>query len=64
MKLNKTQKVMLFFIITGWIRVLFVLVPMGAVVWCRYTNCVATDEILEDTFPAEIVSDDTELIKK
>ena len=43
MKLNKTQKVMLFFIITGWIRVMFVLVPMGAIVWCKYTNCVTTD---------------------
>ena len=43
MKLNKTQKVMLFFIITGWIRVLFVLIHMGGIVWCRYTDCVTID---------------------
>lgn len=58
------KNLILFLVITGIIRVLFVVVPMGMIVWYRYTNSVTTDEILEDTFPAEIVSDDTEMIKK
>ena len=48
--MNKSKRnIMLFFIITGMIRVMFVIVPMGAVIWCNHTNCVAND---------------TELIKK
>ena len=46
--INK-RNVILFFIITGWIRVLFILIPMGGVVWYNYMNSVTTD---------------TELIKK
>ncbi len=40
--INK-RNIILFFIITGWIRVLFILIPMGGVIWCNHTNCVSTD---------------------
>jgi len=46
--INK-RNIILVFVITGMLRVLFVAGSMGAVIWCRYTNCVAND---------------TELIKK
>ncbi len=46
---KKTRNIMLFFIITGWIRVMFVIVPMGGVVYYKWVNSV---------------SNDTEMIKK
>ena len=48
--MNKSKRnIMLFFIITGMIRVMFVIVPMGSIVLYRWVNSVTTD---------------TELIKK
>ena len=48
-KNNGKRNIILVLVITGMIRVLFVAGSMGAVIWCRYTNCVTND---------------TELIKK
>ena len=48
-KNNNKRNIILVFVITGMLRVLFVAGSMGAVIWCRYTNCVTYD---------------TELIKK
>ena len=47
--MNKnTKNVILFFIITGWIRVMFVIVPMGGVIYYRWVNSVANDtEMIE-----------------
>ena len=48
--MNKSKRnIMLFFIITGMIRVMFVIVPMGSIVLYKCVNSVAND---------------TELIKK
>ena len=45
--INK-RNIILVFVITGMLRVLFVTGSMGAVIWCRYTNCVANDtELIE-----------------
>ena len=39
---------MLFFIITGMIRVMFVIIPMGGVVYYKWVNSVANDtELIE-----------------
>ncbi len=47
MKKSK-RNIMLLFIITGLIRVMFILVPMGAFIWSNHTNCVANDtELIE-----------------
>ena len=46
---KKKRNIMLFFIITGMIRVMFVIVPMGSIVLYKWVNSVAND---------------TELIKK
>jgi len=40
---KKTRNIMLFFIITGWIRVMFIIVPIGGVVLYRWVNSVTTD---------------------
>ena len=47
--MNKTKRnVMLFFIITGMIRVMFVIIPMGSIVLYRWVNSVTTDtELIE-----------------
>ena len=46
--MNRKRNVILVLVITGMIRVLFVACSMGAVIWCRYTNCVANDtELIE-----------------
>ena len=39
--MNNKRNVILVLVITGMIRVLFVAGSMGAVIWCRYTNCVS-----------------------
>ena len=45
---NNKRNVILVLVITGMIRVLFVVGSMSAVIWCRYTNCVTTDtELIE-----------------
>ena len=42
--MNKTKRnVMLFFIITGMIRVMFVVIPMGGVILYRWVNNVTND---------------------
>ena len=41
--MNNKRNVILVLVITGMIRVLFVVGSMSAVIWCRYTNCVSTD---------------------
>ena len=47
-EMNNKRNVILVLVITGMIRVLFVAGSMGAVIWCRYTNCVANDtELIE-----------------
>ena len=47
-KKNYKRNLILVFVITGMLRVLFVAGSMGAVIWCRYTNCVANDtELIE-----------------
>jgi len=46
--MNNKRNVILVLVITGMIRVLFVAGSMGAVIWCRYTNCVANNtELIE-----------------
>ena len=46
--MNNKRNVILVLVITGMIRVLFVAGSMGAVIWGRYTNCVANDtELIE-----------------
>ena len=46
--MNNKRNIILVFVITGMLRVLFVAGSMGAVIWCRYTNCVANDtELIE-----------------
>ena len=47
--MNKTKRnVMLFFIITGMIRVMFVIIPMGSIVLYRWVNSVTNDtELIE-----------------
>ena len=47
-KNNSKRNLILVFVITGMLRVLFVAGSMGAVIWCRYTNCVANDTELID----------------
>ena len=42
-EMNNKRNVILVLVITGMIRVLFVVGSMSAVIWCRYTNCVTTD---------------------
>ena len=47
-EMNNKRNVILVLVITGMIRVLFVVGSMSAVIWCRYTNCVTTDtELIE-----------------
>ena len=47
-KNNGMRNIILVLVITGMIRVLFIVGSMGAVIWCRYTNCVANDtELIE-----------------
>ena len=47
-EMNNKRNVILVLVITGMIRVLFLAGSMGAVIWCRYTNCVANDtELIE-----------------
>ena len=42
--MNKSKRnIMLFFIITGMIRVMFVIVPMGSIVLYKWVNSVTTD---------------------
>ena len=42
--MNKSKRnIMLFFIITGMIRVMFVIVPMGSIVLYKWVNSVAND---------------------
>ena len=41
--MNYKKNLILVLVITGMIRVLFVAVSMGAIIWCRHTNCITTD---------------------
>ena len=39
--MNYKKNLILVLVITGMIRVLFVAGSMGAIIWCRHTNCVS-----------------------
>ena len=40
---NYKRNIILFLVITGMIRVLLLLIPMGAIVWYKFNNSVTTD---------------------